>query len=261
MKKFELTGFQLKLIALAGMIIDHINTHFGSLLGFPVWVSWVGRFVAPVFLFLLMEGFRHTSNRLKYFQRLSIVAFIMLVINLVKNIVTAHYYHPITKAFDGWLLLDGNNIFLTLMCFYIIFWLVERFKTTTDGRLKYLLLLLPLLLVTCLTEGGLYLLPIGLILAWFHNDKKPVIWVLLITSIVLGVKAVVSYYSFGYRYSDLYHFLAFENQFMQCLAVPLILSYNGQRGGSGKRWEKNLFYMIYPVHLTIIYLIDYVITR
>lgn len=183
----------------------------------------------------------------------------MFVINLLKDIMTEHYYHPVTKAFDGWLLLDGNNIFLTLTSFYIIFYLVEKIQMTTDNKWKYFLLLIPIVLMTCLMEGGVYLLPLGLTLAWFRHSNQSVMWVLAITSVLLGIKAIVSYYSFGYSYSDLYHYLAYDNQFMQWLAIPLIMSYNGQRGGSGKRWEKELFYIVYPLHLVIIYMIDYFI--
>ncbi|MBF0805804.1 hypothetical protein IR116_03145 [Streptococcus sp. 19428wA2_WM07] len=43
---------------------------------------------------------------------------------------------------------------------------------------------------------------------------------------------------------------------MQCLAIPLITAYNGQRGGQGKSWEKNLFYIAYPLHLTLIYMFE-----
>lgn len=59
----KLNGFQIKLFALIFMLLDHINTFFGYELGLPRWVSFLGRFVAPVFLFMMMEGYIHTSNR------------------------------------------------------------------------------------------------------------------------------------------------------------------------------------------------------
>lgn len=256
MKRLELTGFQLKLVALAGMIVDHVNTHFGHQLGFPIWVSWVGRFVAPVFLYLLMEGFTHTSNRARYFKRLYVGALVMFTINLVNNVVTRQYYDPLTREFDAFLLLNGNNIFLTLTCFYIIFYLVEQIRINSSNRWKYIVFLIPMLLITCLTEGGLYLLPLGLVLAWFKQSKRAVVWTLAVTSLLFAVKAFINYFSFGYTYTDLYHYLGFDNQFMQVFAIPLILLYNGQRGGKGQPWEKNLFYIIYPVHLVIIYILE-----
>lgn len=125
MTKVQLTGFQLKVIALLGMIIDRVYTHFGDLLGLPFLVSWIGRFVAPLFLFLLMEGFCHTSNRKAYFLRLLSGAGLMLIINILHNWLTGNYLNPLTGDFDMWLLINVNDIFLTLACFFLIFTLVD----------------------------------------------------------------------------------------------------------------------------------------
>lgn len=108
-----LSGFQLKIIALVGMLIDHINTYFGAALGLPLWFSWIGRFVAPVFLYLLVEGYRHTRHKKAYFYRLLAGAGLMWGINIVKNVLTQQYYHPFTGQFDPFLLLNGYNIFQT----------------------------------------------------------------------------------------------------------------------------------------------------
>lgn len=256
MTKIQLTGFQLKVIALLGMIIDHVNTHFADLLGLPFWVSWIGRFVAPVFLFLLMEGFRYTSNRKAYFFRLLSGAGLMLVINLLHNWLTGNYLDPLTGNFDIWLLMNGNNIFLTLSCFFLIFALVEQIKEADSGRWLKILYLLPLLLFTLLTEGGLYLLPLGLALAFFPGSKRAANGVLLVTSLALAFKAFLSYQGMSEFYPDFWSYFAYDNQFMQWIAIPLIAAYNGQRGGRGKAWEKNLFYIAYPLHLTFIYIIE-----
>lgn len=127
MTKVQLTGFQLKVIALLGMIIDRVYTHFGDLLGLPFLVSWIGCFVAPLFLFLflLMEGFCHTSNRKAYFLRLLSGAGLMLIINILHNWLTGNYLNPLTGDFDMWLLINVNDIFLTLACFFLIFTLVD----------------------------------------------------------------------------------------------------------------------------------------
>lgn len=121
MKKITLSGFQLKLLALFGMVVDHVNTHFGQDLHLPLWTSFVGRFVAPIFLYLLMEGFLHTRNRKAYFKRLASGAVIMALINMTNNLLTGQYLNPFTKEFDVYYLLNGNNIFLTLTCFFAIF--------------------------------------------------------------------------------------------------------------------------------------------
>jgi hypothetical protein len=71
-----MNGFWLKLIALLFMTIDHI----GYIL-FPdlLWLRAIGRLAFPIFAFLVVEGFVHTSNFKKYFSTMIIFAFICQV--------------------------------------------------------------------------------------------------------------------------------------------------------------------------------------
>lgn len=256
MFKGQLTGFQLKIVALIGMVLDHVTTHFGSILGFPFWVSWLGRFVAPLFLFLLMEGFRYTSNRKAYFFRLLAGAGSMLIITLLHNGIIGNYRNPLTQEIGLWFLLNGNNIFLTLACFFLLFYLIEKIKKG-EGVWFRLLLLAPLILVTLVTEGGVYLMPLGLILAFFPGSKRVAILMLGISSFFLGIKAILNYSILAEVYPNLWTYLAYDNQWMQVLAIPLLAAYNGQRGGHGRPWEKYLFYIVYPLHLSIIYVLEF----
>lgn len=72
-----LTGFQLKIIALACMICDHIGA---ALLSPPeIWYDGtraVGRIAFPIFAFLIAEGCRYTRSRERYLLRLGIFALI-----------------------------------------------------------------------------------------------------------------------------------------------------------------------------------------
>ncbi len=63
----KLTGFQLKLIAAFLMLIDHI---YQFIPGTPIVFTYFGRLVAPVFIFLAVEGFHYTRNRYEYIGRL-----------------------------------------------------------------------------------------------------------------------------------------------------------------------------------------------
>ncbi|RHW65167.1 conjugal transfer protein TraX, partial [Clostridium botulinum] len=55
MKEKGLTGFQLKLIGLFLMIFDHIHEMFGFTNNIPVAFNWVGRIVAPIFIFMTVQ--------------------------------------------------------------------------------------------------------------------------------------------------------------------------------------------------------------
>ncbi|MGT2865603.1 TraX family protein [Streptococcus fryi] len=256
-KQIGLTGFQLKLIALLGMIFDHINTYFGSELGFPLWFSWIGRFVAPIFLYMMAEGYRYTKNKKAYFNRLLLGTLIMYGINISKNLITGHYVHPVTGNFDLFYLRSGHNIFQTLMLFFVVFILIDRFKVEKKFRkysvIVWFILLLPFIMMS---EGGLELLPLAIVFAWFKNKKSYVIGILLVTSLLWFVKAIIGYYDYGHEYQTLYQHLTYDNQFMQIIALPMIWLYNGQKGVKGAKWEKYLFYFAYPIHLVIIYIIS-----
>jgi hypothetical protein len=62
-----MTTTKLKIIALITMFIDHMGQFIPYT---PDWFHWVGRVAAPVFVYALVIGYQHTSNRKKYIIRL-----------------------------------------------------------------------------------------------------------------------------------------------------------------------------------------------
>lgn len=256
MQEKGLSSFNLKLIAIVFMVIDHIHSMFGYELGLPRWISWLGRFVAPLFLYLLVEGFKYTHSRKKYATRLFIGAFVMLIINIIYNLVTKNYIHPITNTFYFSGLINGWNIFWTLFLFMMLFISLEHLrKQSTYQRLIWLVPTVGLLFLILFAEGGIYLLPIALACYFFNNNAKKVSFVIALWSLLLFLKSLISYYTGAQDVQTLYQYLTFSNEFMMFTAILFILSYNGERGGQGKSWEKNLFYILYPAHLAVIYIL------
>ncbi|MGT2722346.1 TraX family protein [Streptococcus porcinus] len=250
----KMTAFQIKIVALIFMLIDHINTFLGYQLGFPQWFHWLGRFVAPVFLYFLMEGFKHTKSRRKYLSRLFIASMGMHIINIVRSILTKGYIHAYTKEFDAFGLITGNNIFWTLFLILALFVMLDKVRNIEGLRGKKwiapIIAILPLILFA---EGGLYLLPMALACFFFNNDAKKVSISLFIWSMILLGKTLFSYINGGNQVMSLYQQLTYSSEFLMMTSIPFILAYNGKRGGSGEKWEKNLFYVFYPLHLVIIY--------
>ncbi|MBU5437913.1 conjugal transfer protein TraX [Tissierella sp. MSJ-40] len=60
-------GFTLKLIMVVLMVFDHVAQFIPNT---PYWFHWLGRLVAPIFFYLLVEGYEHTRNRNAYMMRL-----------------------------------------------------------------------------------------------------------------------------------------------------------------------------------------------
>lgn len=102
----SLTGFQLKLIALVTMIIDHVGAVF-----FP-WTDdfrIIGRIAFPIYAFLIAEGCRHTRDRRRYLTGLGLFA-------LVSEIPFDMAFGDILvgEAFPHVDFLRHTNIFFTL---------------------------------------------------------------------------------------------------------------------------------------------------
>ncbi|MBR6478481.1 MAG: hypothetical protein IKS85_08540, partial [Lachnospiraceae bacterium] len=199
MKK-GLDAYKLKLIALAFMVLDHIysflnyplNTYFKT----PYWPQWIPvitRFVSPLFLYLMVEGFYHTRSRKKYLIRLFVAAAIMECGNVLINFCF-HNVDPDTGKYTFRKLIEGHNIFLTLAMLFAFIWCLENIKQRKQVFVSVILVFFTAL--PCLVlEGGFYLLPIAVVL-WFFHGRKPLqcagiaAWCLL-----LLIKALVSHYT------------------------------------------------------------------
>ena len=63
-----MTTFDLKLLALVTMVIDHTGD---VLLPQYRWLRYIGRLSFPIYAFLIVEGHVHTKDVRKYLQKLS----------------------------------------------------------------------------------------------------------------------------------------------------------------------------------------------
>lgn len=97
-RKFGLSGFALKWIAMICMLTDHM----GAVL-FPQYIQMrmIGRIAFPIYCFLLVEGAVHTSNIRKYIGRLFLFALISEL--------------PFDLAFYRQFSMEHQNVFFTLL--------------------------------------------------------------------------------------------------------------------------------------------------
>lgn len=254
MKK-SLSGFDLKIIGIIFMLLDHINIYLGEFLKFPSWISLVSRFVAPLFVFLLIEGFYYTRSRKKYFFKLFYMGIFMYLINMTHNILINNTIDPFTKKFDIFILLSGHNIFMTLALLLLFIWIINVIQTKSLSFIQYILLIISLFILLpfiLFSEGGIYEIIIGLIFYVFRNKLNLITIGICLFSILLFIHSLLTYFNQA-DITSLYQVLTFSNEFMIITVLPFIYLYNGERGGNGLKWQKSLFYYFYPVHLIILY--------
>ena len=102
-----LSGTQLKLLALALMLLDHIHYFFAFTGAVPLWFTQLGRLSAPLFLFCTVEGFAHTRDRRRYFGRIWAVAAGMGLVQFCMQ------YAGLWRRPDGFV--PENGIFLNFV--------------------------------------------------------------------------------------------------------------------------------------------------
>ena len=71
--KPETTSFSLHIMAMVFMLCDHL---WGTIIPGNDWLTCIGRLTFPIYAFMLVEGYFHTSNLKKYVIRLLIFAVI-----------------------------------------------------------------------------------------------------------------------------------------------------------------------------------------
>ena len=260
MPRVGLDGFELKLIALLFMLFDHVRSYVAYDL-LPEWTSLIPRFVAPLFVFFLVEGFYYTHDRRAYALRLYTAAAVMTVGNMVINIVF-HNVDPLTGDVTLYSMLQGNDIFLTLALFLSIMIFVDRARYSQDGpvaRISASAGAVALSGISLLCEGGLYLLPVLGCFYFLKDHRGRACAGVAVWCAMLFAHACLSALS-GSTGISLASTLCFDNEWMMVAVIPFILCYNGERG-CDTRAARNLFYWFYPIHLWVLMVAAHLLMR
>ena len=79
------TNTTLKIIAMILMVLDHVYTYIGLTTGIkiPIWFGYLGKLSAPIFCYLIVEGFFHTRSRKNYLKRLFSMGVLMIGVDLL----------------------------------------------------------------------------------------------------------------------------------------------------------------------------------
>ncbi|KIL09314.1 conjugal transfer protein TraX [Clostridium botulinum] len=224
----KLNSFTLKTFAIIAMIMDHIFTYLRSVpIDVPLWFSCIGKLASPIFFYLIVEGFFHTKNRKKYFARLAIFGGVMIILDTILGI--------------------HNNIFLSLSLSILLLICVDYLRNIEDKKKKFLfiILILGIGFLYFNTEASIFGF-VEILIFYFCREKKVLLSILFVSFYGLFLATVLQ------ATNPL--IFTVNNQWMSVFAIIPILMYNGKLGLKNT-FTKWIFYIVYPLHLTIIILI------
>lgn len=217
-----LTNNQLKILACASMLLDHVGKEL-----FPdiKLLQIIGRIAFPVFAFMIAEGCCYTRNKRAYFLKISGLA---LGCQLVYFIAERSFYQNVLVTFS-----------LSVLTIFAVEFVKKRknalsvvWLLTDIAVIIFLCFVMPDIVRGFHIDYGIFglMLPVAVYLAPKKSVKLIVLTVFLILlSIDLG----------GIQWYSL-------------ISVVVLALYNGQRGRINLKY---LFYIFYPLHLALIYLI------
>ena len=217
MKKI-FSNFDLKILAIITMTIDHIGAIiYPNIDAFRI----IGRISFPIFCFLLVEGFKHTHNRFRYFIRLLLFA-----------IITQPIYDYAFNNHELNILFTFSLSFLLLSSIEFIKKIINKYNKGIENYLyktiSYLLIYIIFLILSIILNVDYQALGISLVLIIYLSPNILLSLLLyLIIAITLDVNNI-----------QLYSLIAFI----------FIYFYNGKKGKD----IKYFFYLYYPLHLLLL---------
>ncbi|MBM6828881.1 hypothetical protein H9X85_04675 [Anaerotignum lactatifermentans] len=224
-----LNGNALKILALLIMTIDHIGYILcDNYMPFRI----IGRIAFPIFAYMIAEGCRYTRNRKHH---LLLILGLGILFQLVLFLV------------EGSL---AQCIFITFSFSMALIFSMDFGRSHKGLPAK---LLFPLCMVTAYFFCEILPLCLG---DYDFSVDYHFFGVLLPLFIYLGntreqklLLAAIGLVLVNLQYGGI--------QWFSLAALPLLALYNGQRG----KWRlKYLFYIYYPLHLSVIWGIDYILS-
>lgn len=229
MQKFRLNNNQLKIIAMIAMTCDHVGKEL-----FPQYkfLQIIGRLALPIFSYMIAEGCYYTRNKKSYLLKIAILG---IGCQAVYFIAERSFYQNILITFS-----------LSVLTIYAIENHIKK-KDLISGFLAitdlFVIMSICVFMPQIFKSNG-------------FNIDYGLFGVLLPSAVYFCRGKIMKLFGMSACLIGVSFDLG-GIQWFSLLSVILISQYNGKRG---KMNLKYLFYIFYPAHLAIIYLIKFLIS-
>ncbi len=237
MKERGINRDVVKYIAMFTMLLNHI-AHI-QLLPLPAGVyeafQDIGYFTAPAMCFFLVEGFYYTSSRKQYGLRLLLFAIVSQI--------------PYELVFHNGTL---NMIFTLFLCFLILT-AMERIPDAGVCRVVCMLLVL----ASGIGDWAFFAPLLTILLYRSAGDRKQMAFSYGLICLLFVLLNMVSYRTLEPEApaGEIVWRGAASGLGVLTAGFTVLVLYNGKRTQRGANFAKWFFYLFYPLHLLILYLL------
>lgn len=236
-----MSSFVLKLIAIIAMLLDHSND---ALIGHFTILNLIGRIAFPIFCFQLVIGYTHTHDVKKYLLRL-------LAFAIISQIPYSLFMH---SYIGSYLYL---NVFFTLLFAVTILYIIDSKKINIFLKITSIPLLMLIAQVTKMDYGAFGIaLTIVIYSCYPFADKinRKLLTQNKFFNIVFYLFSALAIITISdIKYINFFPIIkVIELIIASYFSIILTLFYNGKKGPS----IKYFFYVFYPVHLLILYILS-----
>ena len=221
-----LNANQLKLLAVAAMVIDHCTAILFPAIPGAWLLRLFGRLTAPVMCYFIAEGYAHTSNLRRYLGRL---------------LLTAAVSHVPFVLCQGGL----DRLFRTTGVIWTLFLGLLALAASESDRLPLwgkFLAVLGCCLLAWNADWSWYAVLWILGFGTFRHDKQRTFTVFAAVGLLYVLQDAAAPSLFTLSRCGVF------------LAIPVLLCYNGTLGMKSRALQYG-FYWFYPVHLLLLWLI------
>lgn len=219
-----LSSFALKIIAVICMVCDHVSL---SIFHNFSYLNVIGRIAFPIFAFQITEGYIHTKNLKKYFEKLLLFA-------LISQIPFMLFLSPLTSSFS-------LNIFFTLSLGLLAIYIYDKVPNKFLGL--FIGIIISIIAELIKVDYGCFGVIIIMIF-YIFKDKKVLMALLYTFSCFIKYLPNLILTNFHYIYLLLL--------VGTMSSIFFILLYNGKQG----KKIKYFLYIFYPLHMLILYFIS-----
>lgn len=239
--KKGLNANMIKMIAIIAMTADHIAWMLFP--GYPtdilaIVLHIIGRLTCPMMCYFIAEGYHYTKNINKYTRRLFVFA------------VISHFAYVFASAdFSGWrsfIPFYYGNFLNQTSVMWSLAWGLVMLRVVNSEKLTSKMKILLVILICIITFPSDWSCIASLCILAFGTNrgafKTQMLWMVFYVALYSAV--------YFFAIDKIYGLI----QMCVVLAIPVLMTYNGQRGKS-RTWNrimKWLFYIYYPLHLLVI---------